>query len=114
MILLSDVAGLYEAPPAHNPDARLIPVVPRITAEIEAMAGGAASELSRGGMATKIEAGKIATAGGAHMVIADGRQPNPVGRIARGRSLHLVPDAARRRSRRGKNGSPARWRRRAW
>jgi glutamate 5-kinase len=48
------------------------------------MAGGAASELSRGGMQTKIEAGKIATSGGAHMVIADGRENNPVGRIARG------------------------------
>ncbi len=84
LILLSDVAGLYDAPPAQNPNARLIPVVPRISAEIEAMAGGAASELSRGGMQTKIEAGKIATAGGAHMVIADGQQPNPVARIAKG------------------------------
>ncbi len=84
LILLSDVSGLYDSPPAQNPNARLIPVVPRITAEIEAMAGGAASELSRGGMTTKIEAGKIATAGGAHMVIADGQKSNPVGRIARG------------------------------
>jgi glutamate 5-kinase len=84
LILLSDVAGLYDAPPSQDPNARLIPVVARINAEIEAMAGGAASELSRGGMQTKIEAGKIATAGGAHMVIADGRQSNPVGRIARG------------------------------
>jgi glutamate 5-kinase len=84
LILLSDITGLYDSPPAKNPGARLIPIVPRITAEIEAMAGGAASELSRGGMRTKIEAGKIATSGGAHMVIADGRQLNPVARIARG------------------------------
>ncbi|MCI4680716.1 glutamate 5-kinase [Rhodoblastus acidophilus] len=84
LILLSDVAGLYDAPPAQNPLARLIPVVPRISAEIEAMAGGAASELSRGGMTTKIEAGKIATAGGAHMAIADGQKANPVARIAKG------------------------------
>ncbi len=84
LILLSDVAGLYDSPPAQNPNARLIPVVARITAEIEAMGGGAASELSRGGMQTKIEAGKIATAGGAHMVIADGRKSHPVGRIAKG------------------------------
>lgn len=83
LILLSDVTGLYDAPPAKDPNARLIPTVPRITADIEAMAGGAASELSRGGMQTKIEAAKIATSGGAHMVIADGRQPNPVARIAR-------------------------------
>ncbi len=84
LILLSDVDGLYDAPPSQNPLARLIPVVSRIGAEIEAMAGGAASELSRGGMQTKIEAAKIATAGGAHMVIADGRENNPVARIGAG------------------------------
>ncbi len=84
LILLSDVDGLYDAPPSQNPEARLIPVVSRINAEIEGMAGGAASELSRGGMQTKIEAAKIATSGGAHMVIADGREKNPVARIGAG------------------------------
>ena len=44
LVLLSDVDGLYTAPPGENPDATLIPVVPRVTAEIEAMAGGAASQ----------------------------------------------------------------------
>ena len=48
------------------------------------MAGGAASELSRGGMRTKIEAARIATGGGAHMVIADGRGLHPIQRIAEG------------------------------
>jgi glutamate 5-kinase len=84
LILLSDIEGLYTAPPKDDPNAKLIPVVPRITFDIEAMAGGAASELSRGGMRTKIEAGKIATTGGAHMVIADGRVMNPIRRIAEG------------------------------
>ena len=84
LILLSDIQGLYTAPPQDNPNARLIPIVPRISAEIEAMAGGAGSELSRGGMRTKIEAAKIATTGGAHLVIADGRVPNPVARIGAG------------------------------
>jgi len=84
LILLSDIDGLYNAPPHLDPKAELIPIVPRIGAEIEAMAGGAASEMSRGGMRTKIEAGKIATTGGAHMVIADGRVANPVKRIAVG------------------------------
>ena len=73
LILLSDIAGLYTAPPKDDPNAKLIPIVERVTPEIEAMAGGAASELSRGGMRTKIEAARIATQGGAHMVIADGR-----------------------------------------
>ena len=84
LILLSDIAGLYTAPPSQDASATLIPVVPRITAEIEAMAGGAASEFSKGGMRTKIEAGKIAATGGAHMVIADGRVLNPIARIANG------------------------------
>ena len=85
LVLLSDIDGLYTAPPQQNPDARLIPVIPRITAEIEAMAGGAGSELSRGGMRTKIEAAKIATAGGTHMVIADGRVLHPIATIVEGK-----------------------------
>jgi glutamate 5-kinase len=84
LILLSDIEGLYTAPPKDNPQAQLIEVVARITYEIEAMAGGAASELSRGGMRTKIEAAKIATTGGTHMVIADGRVLHPIERVAAG------------------------------
>jgi glutamate 5-kinase len=84
LVLLSDVDGLYTAPPAIDPDAKLLEVVPRVTAEVEAMAGGAASLYSRGGMRTKIEAAKIATTGGAHMVIADGRVEAPLSRIAAG------------------------------
>ena len=71
LILLSDVPGLYTAPPAENPEAELVPVVARVDATIEAMAGGGGSPLSRGGMRTKIEAAKIATTGGTHMLIAD-------------------------------------------
>jgi glutamate 5-kinase len=84
LVLLSDIDGLYDKPPAPGNDARLVPVVARITPEIEAMAGISASELSRGGMVTKIEAGKIATTSGTHMVIASGRVQNPLKRIAEG------------------------------
>ena len=84
LILLSDVPGLYSAPPAQDPYATLIPIVAKITPEIESMAGGPASGFARGGMRTKIEAGKIATAGGTHMIIADGRVPHPVARIRDG------------------------------
>ena len=84
LILLSDVAGLYDQPPSGNAHARLLPVVERITPDIEAMAGGPASLLSRGGMRTKIEAARIATSGGTHMVIADGRVAHPVARVADG------------------------------
>src|SRR5271170_993069 len=81
---LADVAGLYDAPPKDDPKAKLIPIVERVTPAIEAMAGGAASELSRGGMHTKIEAARIATSAGTHMVIADGRVAHPIARIAAG------------------------------
>src|SRR5580692_1710454 len=65
-------------------DAKLIPVVERITPEIEAMAGASASELSRGGMQTKIEAAKIATTAGTHMLIASGKIEHPLQAIADG------------------------------
>jgi glutamate 5-kinase len=84
LVLLSDVDGLYDAPPGINANAKLVPVVERITPQIEAMAGTANSELSRGGMQTKIEAGKIATTGGTHMVIASGRIDHPLQAIAAG------------------------------
>jgi len=81
LVLLSDIDGLYDAPPQSGANARLIPLVERITPEIEAMAGASGSELSRGGMQTKIEAGKIATTGGIHMVIASGRVVHPLSAI---------------------------------
>src|SRR5207237_878235 len=78
LVLLSDIDGLYDAPPQAGSKANLIPLVERITPEIEGMAGASGSELSRGGMTTKIEAGKIATTGGIHMVIASGRVAHPL------------------------------------
>jgi glutamate 5-kinase len=84
LVLLSDIDGLYDAPPGENKEAKLVPLVSQITPEIEAMAGAAGSELSRGGMQTKIEAGKIATRAGTHMVIASGRVPHALDAIARG------------------------------
>ena len=84
LVLLSDVAGLYTAPPATHPEATLIETIERITPEVEAMAGVSASALARGGMRTKIEAGKIATAGGTTMVIASGTDNAPLSRISAG------------------------------
>ncbi len=84
LVLLSDVDGLYDAPPREGASANLIPLVERITPEIEGMAGASGSELSRGGMLTKIEAGKIATTGGVHMVIAPGRIAHPLRAIKDG------------------------------
>jgi glutamate 5-kinase len=84
LILLSDIDGLYDAPPADRAAAKLIPIVESVTSEIEAMAGDAGSELSRGGMRTKIEAAKIATTGGTHMLIASGKIKHPLQAIADG------------------------------
>jgi len=82
LVLLSDIDGLYDAPPGGTRQANLVPLVERITPEIEAMAGSSGSELSRGGMMTKIEAGKIATSAGTHMVIASGKNEHPLRAIS--------------------------------
>ena len=84
LILLSDVDGLYDAPPDTAVSAQHVACVARITPEIEAMAGVAPSELSRGGMQTKIEAARIATNAGTHMVIASGRVDHPLRAIKEG------------------------------
>ena len=84
LVLLSDIDGLYDAPPGEGRNANLVPLVERITPEIEAMAGASGSELSRGGMVTKIEAGKIATSAGTHMVIASGKNLHPLRAIDAG------------------------------
>jgi glutamate 5-kinase len=84
LVLLSDVDGLYTADPTRDPDARFIAEVPSITPEIEAMAGGSASEVGSGGMATKVMAAKIAVAAGCSLCIAAGRELNPLRRVESG------------------------------
>ncbi|TJW83009.1 MAG: glutamate 5-kinase [Mesorhizobium sp.] len=89
LVLLSDIDGLYTAPPAKDPKAKFIPVVDRITPDIEAMAGAAASELSRGGMRTK-----IANAAGTAMIITAGTRLSPLMAIERGeRATFFRPSA---------------------
>ncbi|MFZ5674325.1 MAG: glutamate 5-kinase [Pseudomonadota bacterium] len=83
LVLLSDIDGLYTAPPG-TPGAALIPEVSEITPEIEAMAGKPVSGLGSGGMITKIEAGKIALSAGCNMVIASGHALHPFQRIEKG------------------------------
>lgn len=84
LVLLSDVDGLYSAPPAQNQNAQFIEHVPVITSKTEKMAGSEGSDLSRGGMRTKIEAGRIATAAGAAMVIANGHREHALAHISDG------------------------------
>ncbi|WP_223477401.1 glutamate 5-kinase [Oricola indica] len=89
LIILSDVDGLYTASPALDPDARHLAEIEAITPEIEAMAGEAASELSRGGMRTKVEAGKIATQAGTAMIITKGAVDNPLSALDGGAPCSL-------------------------
>jgi glutamate 5-kinase len=88
LVLLSDVDGLYDKPPnlddKNAGGATLVPLVARITPEIEAMAGASSSAHARGGMLTKIEAAKIATSAGTHMIIASGHVAHPLQAIAGG------------------------------
>lgn len=75
LVILSDIDGLYSSDPHRNPDAELIPVVTEINEHIENIAGGAGSALGTGGMATKINAAKIANEAGIDMIIMNGNNP---------------------------------------
>lgn len=97
LVLLSDIDGLYTEPPLQNPDAEFLPNIDQITPEIEAMAGDVGSELSRGGMRTKIDAAKISTTAGCAMIIASGQTLNPLSSIDNGaRSTWFKPSGTPR------------------
>jgi glutamate 5-kinase len=83
LVLLSDIDGLYSAPPDQK-GAHFIPEVREITPDIEAMAGKPVSDVGSGGMITKIEAAKIALGAGCNMVIASGHAEHPLKRIMEG------------------------------
>ena len=84
LILLSDIDGLYSAPPHLDDHSQFIPYIRSINPAIEKMAGQAASELSRGGMKTKLEAGKIANQSGTAMIITSGKRLHPLAAIDQG------------------------------
>ncbi len=90
LALLTDIDGLYTADPQLNPQARLIPKVEKIDAEIERLAGDTTNSYSVGGMITKLEAAKLATASGVTMVIANGRKPDVLKQIALGQSIGTI------------------------
>lgn len=84
LVLLSDVDGLYTANPQIDPTASHVPLVAAITAEIEAMAGGAVSGVGTGGMASKLAAARIATGSGCTVLLAKGTVEGPLAALARG------------------------------
>jgi glutamate 5-kinase len=84
LIILSDIDGFYDADPRKNPDAKRIDTVLKITAEVEAKAGGVGSDRGTGGMITKLHAAKIATQAGVPMVLATGKDPRIIHNILAG------------------------------
>jgi len=87
LIILTDVAGLYDKNPREHKDARLISTVYELTDEIRAMAGKAGSTFSTGGMESKIAAIQIAANGGCQVVLADGREKDAILRVAAGEEI---------------------------
>lgn len=84
LILLSDIDGLYTANPQTHADATIIPVVKEIDKNLFDIAGGAGSSMGTGGMYTKIQAARIATAADVDMVIASGSEDGIIRRICKG------------------------------
>jgi glutamate 5-kinase len=84
VVLLSDVDGLYTANPVQRRDALHVPEVTDIDARIAAMAAGPVSGVGSGGMATKIEAARIAVGAGCHLCIANGGVDHPLRAIEKG------------------------------
>lgn len=87
LILMSDIEGLYTDDPRKNPNARFVHTVHYIDEELEQMGKGAGSASGTGGMATKIEAAKVATKFGADMVIANGANIYTINDIMAGKKI---------------------------
>ena len=87
LVILTDQQGLFSADPRKDPNATLISQAQAGDPELEKMAGGAGSDIGRGGMLTKILAAKRAARSGAHTVIAWGREHNALVRLAQGESI---------------------------
>ena len=90
LIMLSDIDALYDKNPRKFADAKAIPAVYEITADIVRYAAGVGSKYGTGGMKTKIEAAKIASNAGCRMVLANGRLKNVIERIVAGKEIGTI------------------------
>ncbi|MCL4801224.1 MAG: glutamate 5-kinase [Burkholderiales bacterium] len=84
LVILTDQQGLHTADPRRDPAATLVREARAGDPALEAQAGGAGSLIGRGGMLTKVLAAKRAARSGAHTVIASGREPDVLLRLAAG------------------------------
>jgi glutamate 5-kinase len=102
LVILTDQAGLYEADPRQHPGAALVRERDAGDPALESMAGGTGSDFAKGGMLTKVQAAARAARSGAHTVIASGREPDVLLRLARGERIgtlltaRTLPLAARK------------------
>ncbi len=101
LMILTDIGGLYTADPHLDPNARLITQVARIDSDIECLGTSSASSLGTGGMITKIEAARLATASGVNVIIADGRETDVILRLASGETIgtRFLPTTSKLESR---------------
>lgn len=87
LVILTDQAGMFDKDPRNNPDAKLLSEVSAADPLLEAMAGGAAGKVGRGGMLTKVRAAKLAARSGASTLVAPGRASGVLDAIAAGQSV---------------------------
>ena len=101
LVILTDQRGLYTADPRKDPSATFVHEARAGDAALEAMAGGAGSSIGKGGMLTKILAAKRAAGSGASTLIAWGRSPDALLRVARGENIGtlLVAQTAKQQAR---------------
>ncbi len=101
LIILSDIEGLFTTDPRNDPNAKLIKEVKIIDDKILALAGGSSSGLGTGGMMTKLQAAKMATASGITVIIAKGTEKDVLNRLANGESIgtRFLPTASKLESR---------------
>ena len=95
LILLSDIDGLFTDDPNRNPEAKFIEYVNQVDEHFERMAKGTSSDVGTGGMATKINAARLATSAGADMIIANGADMSIIHRIMDGESIGTLFKANR-------------------
>jgi len=102
LVILTDQAGLFDADPRKNPQAKIVEEAEANDSRLEDLAGGVGSELAKGGMLTKVQAARRAARSGAHTVIASGAEPDVLVRLAQGERVgtlltaRTVPLAARK------------------
>jgi glutamate 5-kinase len=87
LVILTDQGGLFTADPRKDPGAKLVEEARAGDPALEAMAGGAGSDIGRGGMLTKVMAAKRAARSGAHTVIASGHEPDVLVMLAQGKAI---------------------------